>query len=173
MQVWQTRINGSFQEPLILLVQTKKVISMKYGSSASGWKPWRWVMLDLVFTVRDHASILNWTHSQNSLAAAEAPWLKIFSHGTSPRWWCRPKLKLTELTKLAKLTEHIFWWLYIHKKPLPKGHNHNTQVDIYLECMEYCCPCMEYCCHIWAGAPMYGILLPMYGILLSHLGWCP
>ena len=37
----------------ILLVQTKKVISMNYSSSTSSWKPWRWVRLDLILTMRD------------------------------------------------------------------------------------------------------------------------
>ena len=37
----------------ILLVQTKKVISMNYGSSTSSWKPWRWVRLDLILSMRD------------------------------------------------------------------------------------------------------------------------
>ena len=37
----------------ILLVQTKKVISMKYRSSTSSWKPWRWVRLDLILSMRD------------------------------------------------------------------------------------------------------------------------
>ena len=37
----------------ILLVQTKKVISMNYGSSTSSWKPWRWVKLDLILTMGD------------------------------------------------------------------------------------------------------------------------
>ena len=37
----------------ILLVQTKKVISMNYGSSTSGSKRWIWVSLDLMFTMRD------------------------------------------------------------------------------------------------------------------------
>ena len=37
----------------ILLVQTKKVISMNYGSSTSSWKPWRWVRVDLIFSMRD------------------------------------------------------------------------------------------------------------------------
>ena len=60
---------GSFKNPLvmitslpelyftirrfILLVQTKKVISMNYGSSTSSWKPWWWVRLDLIFSMRD------------------------------------------------------------------------------------------------------------------------
>ena len=35
------------------LVQTKKVISMNYGSSTSSWKPWRWVRLHLILSVRD------------------------------------------------------------------------------------------------------------------------
>ena len=33
-----------------------------------------------------YTSIPTWTHSQNSLAAAEAPSLKISSHGTSLKW---------------------------------------------------------------------------------------
>ena len=35
------------------LVQTKKVISMNYGSSTRSWKPWRWMRLDLIFSMRD------------------------------------------------------------------------------------------------------------------------
>ena len=37
-----------------------------------------------------YTSIPTWTHSQNSLAAAEAPSLKISSHGTSLKWSQRP-----------------------------------------------------------------------------------
>ena len=42
-----------FRIRLILLVQTKKVISINYGSSTSSWKPWRWMRLDLIFSMRD------------------------------------------------------------------------------------------------------------------------
>ena len=35
------------------LVQTKKVISMNYGSSTSSWKPWRWMRLNLILMMRD------------------------------------------------------------------------------------------------------------------------
>ena len=42
-----------FRIRLILLVQTKKVISINYGSSTSSWKPQRWVRLDLIFSMRD------------------------------------------------------------------------------------------------------------------------
>ena len=31
----------------ILLEQTKKVVSMNYGSSTSSWKSWRWARLDV------------------------------------------------------------------------------------------------------------------------------
>ena len=37
----------------ILLVQTKKGISVNYGSSTNSWKPWRWVRLDLISSMRD------------------------------------------------------------------------------------------------------------------------
>ena len=37
----------------IVLVQTKKVISLKYGSSTSSWKSWRWVRSDLMLSLRD------------------------------------------------------------------------------------------------------------------------
>ena len=37
----------------ILLVQTKKVISMDYGSCTSSWKPRRLARLDLILTMRD------------------------------------------------------------------------------------------------------------------------
>ena len=37
----------------ILLVHMKKVVSNNYGSSRSCWKPWRWVRLDLILSMRD------------------------------------------------------------------------------------------------------------------------
>ena len=36
----------------LLLDLLKKVISMNYSSSTSSWKPWRWVRLDLIFTMK-------------------------------------------------------------------------------------------------------------------------
>ena len=63
-----------------LLVQMEKVISVNYGSSTRSWKPWRWVRLDLIFSMGDIYIKSNWTHSQNSLTAAEAPSLRISSN---------------------------------------------------------------------------------------------
>ena len=37
----------------ILLLQTKKVISMNYGSSTSSWKSWWCLRLDLIFPMRN------------------------------------------------------------------------------------------------------------------------
>ena len=37
----------------IFLMQTKKVISMNYGSSISSWKPWRWIRLGVILSIRD------------------------------------------------------------------------------------------------------------------------
>ena len=73
-----------------MLLQTKKEISMSYGSSTSSWKPCRWTMLDLILMMREIYINSTWTNSQNSLAAAEALILKILSHGTSLKWSQRP-----------------------------------------------------------------------------------
>ena len=37
----------------ILLLQTKKVVSINYGSITNSWKPLKWVWLDVIFTLRD------------------------------------------------------------------------------------------------------------------------
>ena len=82
---------------LILLVQTWKVVFINYGSSTSCWKPWRWARLDdiscilhLIYIYLDeiyiYRSIPTWTHSQNSLEAAEVLSLEISSHGKSLKW---------------------------------------------------------------------------------------
>ena len=42
----------------IVLVQMKKVISMNYGRSS--WKSWRWVRLDLVFTMSNRYRWAEW-----------------------------------------------------------------------------------------------------------------
>ena len=42
-----------FRFRFILLIKTKKIISMSYGNSTSSWKPWRWLKLDLIFAMRD------------------------------------------------------------------------------------------------------------------------
>ena len=72
------------------LVQTKKVISMNYDSSTSSWKPWRWVRLELIFSMRDIYinsnlnRLIKFTSSNKSLS------LKISSYGTSLKWSRRP-----------------------------------------------------------------------------------
>ena len=48
MQVWQLRFRR-----FTMLVQTKEVISINYGSNKSCWKPWRWVRFDFILMMRD------------------------------------------------------------------------------------------------------------------------
>ena len=66
---------------LILLVKTKKVISMSCGSSTSSWKPWRWVRLDLVFTMRDMYINSHLNPLTKFTSSRETPSLKIFCYG--------------------------------------------------------------------------------------------
>ena len=70
----------------IFLVQTKKVISMNYHSCTSSWKPWRWIRLDLIFSIRGICISSN----LNPLTKFTSSSLKISSHGTSLKWWQRP-----------------------------------------------------------------------------------
>ena len=55
---------GSFKNPFEIIItldredsfcwyKKKKMISMNYGSSTRSIKPWRWVSLDLILTMRD------------------------------------------------------------------------------------------------------------------------
>ena len=67
-----------------LLVQMNKVISMAAAQAAEDLgDEWglAWYLRWGIYT-----SIPTWTHSKNSLAAAEALNLKISSHGTSLKW---------------------------------------------------------------------------------------
>ena len=90
---------------LILLVQTKNVIPMNYCSSTWSWEPWRWVRLDLILMIRDMYINPNWTHSQSSLVAAEAPSLKISSQ------WNISQM----ITKTVQISTRIFIF-YVMKR---------------------------------------------------------
>ena len=63
-------LNFTLESEDFLLVQSKKVISMNYGSSTSSWKPWRWVRLDLILWMRD--IYINSNLNSQKLAAAKA-----------------------------------------------------------------------------------------------------
>ena len=65
----------------VLLIHTKKVVSMSYCNKTIYWKPWRWMTWYSRWGI--YSPILTWTHLQNSAAATEAPSLKISSHVTS------------------------------------------------------------------------------------------
>ena len=80
----------------ILLVKTKKVISMNYGSSTSSWKPWRWVRFDLILTVTDIyinpklSPLTKFTSSSRSTEFKDIP------HVTSLKWSRRPSQSARE-----------------------------------------------------------------------------
>ena len=53
---WLSELYFRFKKN-ILWVQKKNVISMGYSSSTSSWKSWRWMRLDLIFTIKDMNSL--------------------------------------------------------------------------------------------------------------------
>ena len=69
-------------------------LSFWYNKKSDFYELWQWKIrdhgdewgLNLCFLWGIYTSIPTWTYSQNSLTVAEAPSLKIFSHGTSLRW---------------------------------------------------------------------------------------
>ena len=76
----------------IFLVQTKKVISMNYGSSTSSWKQWRSVRLDLILSMRNQWCNLTlaqklWT-TKVCLWVSKTPKICLFGHliGQATSW---------------------------------------------------------------------------------------
>ena len=93
----------------ILMVQMKKVIFMKYGSSSSSWKPWILVRLDLIFFMMDMYI--------NSLPA-EAKFTKLTSNSRSTKfndifpwkslkWSQRPSQSAWELSAMQSMGHPI------------------------------------------------------------------
>ena len=66
----------NFTIRFIILIQTKKVISMNYDSSTSNWKPWWLLRLDLIFPMSDTFinSNLNTEFSKSSKFKYILPW---------------------------------------------------------------------------------------------------
>ena len=67
----------------ILFVQTKKVISLYYGSSTSSWKPWRWVRLDPILSMRDIYINSNLKSITKFTSSSRNTEFKNILHGTS------------------------------------------------------------------------------------------
>ena len=78
------------------LVQTKKVISMNYGSSRSSWKPWRWVRPDLIFSMRDIYINSNQNLPTKYTSSSRSIKFKHILHGTSLKWSQRPSQSVRE-----------------------------------------------------------------------------
>ena len=91
------------------LVQTKKVISMNYGSSTSSWKPWRWVRLDLILTMRDIYINCNLSSLTKYTSNRSIEFIKISSYGASLKWSWRHKPYPFELDRRSMKTETGTW----------------------------------------------------------------
>ena len=70
----------------MLLVQTKELVSMSYGSSTSNLKPRRWMKLDLLFTMSDVSINSNVDPFTKFSSSSSSRNLKIQSHGTFLKW---------------------------------------------------------------------------------------
>ena len=83
----------------------KKVISVNYGSRTSRWKPWRWVRLDLILTMRDIYINCNLSSLTKFTSNRSIEFIKISSYGASLKWSWRHKLCGETSHTLLSLTE--------------------------------------------------------------------
>ena len=111
----------------ILLVQTKKVISVCYGSNTSSWKSQRWAKPDLILMMIDGICI---TSNLNPLAKFSWQWSKQIFFGDTIIWnghWLFCSLFLKKILSLIES-------LRVKQKLLPIPHN-NTIPVIYKRLM--------------------------------------
>ena len=87
----------------------KKVISVNYGSRTSRWKPWRWVRLDLILTMRDIYINCNLSSLTKYTSNRSIEFIKISSYGASLKWSWRHKPYPFELDRRSMKTETGTW----------------------------------------------------------------
>ena len=76
-----------------------------------------------------YTSIPTWTHSQNSLVAAETLSLKLSSHGTSPKWSRDHPNQLKNSHKLCNEMGHLVLSLAESQWKLRQEHNQNFPME--------------------------------------------
>ena len=80
----------------ILLIQTKKVISVNYGSNTCSWKRWRWVRLDQILLMRDIYINSNLNSLAQLISSSRSTELKDVLSETLKYWvgvqWGQPYL---------------------------------------------------------------------------------
>ena len=88
------RPNIGYCRRFFLLVQTKEVVFMSYGSCTNSYKPCWWMRADLISMMGGtYTSVPTFTHPQRLESAAEAPSLEISSYGTFLKWsWRAPPI---------------------------------------------------------------------------------
>ena len=113
----------------ILLVQMKRVISMNYGSSTSSWKPWRWVRLDLILSMRDIYinsnlnPLTNFTSSSRSTKFKDPPMAHLSNdHKNRPNQY-------ENSHKLCDKTGHSIVNLMESKWKLKQDHDQNFPME--------------------------------------------
>ena len=84
---------------------------------------------DLIFSMRDMLYTSIPTHSQNLLAAAGAPTLKISSHGTSLKLSRRPSNQHENSHKLCDQTGHPVVNLMESQRKLRQQHDQNFPME--------------------------------------------
>ena len=75
-----------FRRFILLVQRRKKMISTNYGSSTSSWKPRRWVIIDLILTMRDIYISYNLNPFTKLTSSNRSIEFKDISHGTSLKW---------------------------------------------------------------------------------------
>ena len=83
-----------FRITRFIMIKTKTVISMNFGSSTSNWKLW-WARLELILS-KDVYINSNLNLLTKFTAASDARSFKISSHGTSSKWSRKPSQSARE-----------------------------------------------------------------------------
>ena len=76
-----------------------------------------------------YISMPTWTHSQNSLAGAEAPSLKVYSHGKSLKWSGRPSNQNENSHKVSNETGHPVGNMMESQWKLRQQHHQNFPME--------------------------------------------
>ena len=97
---------------LILLAQTKEVISMNYGSSTSCWKPWRWVRFDLILTMRDIYINSNLNPLTKFTSSSRNTWFKDLVPWNISQMITKTILISTRIVISNTMKQGILIWIY-------------------------------------------------------------
>ena len=111
-----------------LLVKTKKVISMKYGSCKSEWKPWVQVRLDLILSMKDIYINFNLNPLKKLISSNRSTdFNDILLWNISLKWSQRPSHQNSH--KLYNETGHFVVNLIENQWKLRQQHDQNFPME--------------------------------------------